>query len=180
MVEQAAMQRFHHVRHGAGLGAKLGLEALEHSIRHRSPERAPAADARKPVTQVRHRGLGRLGLPQGGNQTIELPNAASILPHQRRSPGCLAYPLCVRGTVASADDPVSARAAFKPVVAISAVKHVVARVPDEIIIASETIELIVASASLKPKFPQFFSFCAVQRVDSQGQMSPGRQEIVPM
>ena len=39
---------------------------------------------------------------------------------------------------------------------------------------------LVAADRLNPKFPQFFSFCAVQRVDSQGQMSPGRQEIVPM
>ena len=31
-----------------------------------------------------------------------------------------------------------------------------------------------------PKFPQFFSFCAVQRVDLQGQRSLGRQEDVPM
>ena len=32
----------------------------------------------------------------------------------------------------------------------------------------------------KPKFPQFFSFCAVQRIDLRGQMSLERQESVPM
>ena len=36
------------------------------------------------------------------------------------------------------------------------------------------------SNSFSPKFPQFFSFCAVQRVDLQGQMSFGQQENVPM
>ena len=33
---------------------------------------------------------------------------------------------------------------------------------------------------LSPKFPQFFSFCAVQRIDLQGQMSLEQQENVPM
>ena len=75
MVEQAAVQRFQHVRHGTGLVSKLGLEALEHSIRHRGPKRGPTADSRKPIAQARHRGLGRFARPQGGNQTTELANA---------------------------------------------------------------------------------------------------------
>ena len=33
---------------------------------------------------------------------------------------------------------------------------------------------------IRPKFPQYFSFCAVQRVDLQGQMSLRWQEYVPM
>ena len=38
----------------------------------------------------------------------------------------------------------------------------------------------VAGSLPSPKFPQFFSFCAVQRIDLQGQMSLEQQENVPM
>ena len=75
MVEQSPMQRFDRVCHGTGFGPQLRLDACEHAIRHRRPQRRRTADCREPLAQVPDGNFNGCGCLQVCDETVELANA---------------------------------------------------------------------------------------------------------